>query len=109
MAVPGDVDRETSVGCNLLIRDGAVPVLDPDDFVEAASLVLGPPAVPGRGAGAASEDERRAASLPLSGATLDEAAALWSMDPAGAAATTTRMELAGLVRIEDGLVVPAGR
>ncbi len=24
-AVPGDVDRESSVGCNLLIRDGAHP------------------------------------------------------------------------------------
>lgn len=39
-AVPGDVDRAASVGCNLLIRDGAVPVLGPDDLVEALSLVV---------------------------------------------------------------------
>jgi DNA processing protein len=38
-AVPGDVDRDTSRGCNLLIRDGAVPALDPADLVEALSLV----------------------------------------------------------------------
>lgn len=38
-AVPGDVDREASVGCNLLIRDGAIPVLGPDDLVEGLSLV----------------------------------------------------------------------
>ncbi len=42
-AVPGDVRRATSTGCNLLIRDGAHPVLDPDDLVEELSLVLGPP------------------------------------------------------------------
>ncbi len=45
-AVPGDVDREASVGCNLLIRDGATPILGVDDLVEALSLVLGPPAGP---------------------------------------------------------------
>ncbi len=43
-AVPGDVDREASVGCNLLIRDGAVPILGAEDLVSALSLVLGPPA-----------------------------------------------------------------
>src|SRR5690606_32359023 len=48
-AVPGDVNRRTSVGTNLLIRDGAVPVLGADDLIEALSLVLGPPK-PGSGA-----------------------------------------------------------
>lgn len=42
-AVPGDVQRASSRGCNLLIRDGAHPVLDPDDLVEELALVLGPP------------------------------------------------------------------
>jgi DNA processing protein len=42
-AVPGDVRRPTSEGCNRLIRDGAHPVLDPDDLIEELSLVLGPP------------------------------------------------------------------
>jgi len=42
-AVPGDVDRVASVGCNRLIRDGAVPVLGADDLVEALSLVRGSP------------------------------------------------------------------
>lgn len=42
-AVPGDVRRSTSEGCNLLIRDGAHPVLDPEDLIEELSLVLGPP------------------------------------------------------------------
>lgn len=41
-AVPGDVDRQSSVGCNLLIRDGAVPVLGTADLIEGLSLILGP-------------------------------------------------------------------
>jgi DNA processing protein len=40
-AMPGDVDRKSSEGCNLLIRDGAFPVLEPDDLVEELGLVLG--------------------------------------------------------------------
>lgn len=39
LAVPGDVDREASVGCNLLIRDGAIPVLGADDLVASLSLI----------------------------------------------------------------------
>ncbi len=38
-AVPGDVDRSTSVGTNLLIRDGAFPVLGPEDLAEVLGLL----------------------------------------------------------------------
>jgi len=49
--VPGDVDRPASEGCNRLLRDGAHPVLGPEDLVEELSLVLGPPlGTPGRSA-----------------------------------------------------------
>lgn len=41
-AVPGDIGRASSAGCNLLIRDGAFPVHDPDDLIESLGLVLGP-------------------------------------------------------------------
>ena len=40
---PGDVERDSSRGCNLLIRDGAHPVLDASDLIEELSLVMGPP------------------------------------------------------------------
>jgi DNA processing protein len=36
-AVPGDIDRETSLGCNRLIRDGAHPI----DTVEVLGELLG--------------------------------------------------------------------
>ena len=42
-ALPGDVDRVASVGCNLLIRDGAIPVLGADDLVVGLSLIIGAP------------------------------------------------------------------
>ena len=38
-AVPGDVDRVASVGTNLLIRDGAFPILGPDDLTEVLHLL----------------------------------------------------------------------
>lgn len=38
-AVPGDVDRETSIGTNLLIRDGAFPVFDATDLSEVLDLL----------------------------------------------------------------------
>ncbi len=40
-AVPGDVDRPASIGTNLLIRDGAFPILGPDDLGQVLDL-LGP-------------------------------------------------------------------
>jgi DNA processing protein len=40
-AMPGDVDLRTSEGTNRLIRDGAFPVLDPDDLIEELDLVYG--------------------------------------------------------------------
>jgi len=39
-AVPGDVDRPASVGTNLLIRDGAFPVLDAADLEATLDLVV---------------------------------------------------------------------
>jgi predicted Rossmann fold nucleotide-binding protein DprA/Smf involved in DNA uptake len=39
--MPGDVDLRTSEGTNRLIRDGAFPVLDPDDLIEELDLVYG--------------------------------------------------------------------
>lgn len=43
LVVPGDIDRPVSMGTNLLIRDGAHPVLGAEDLVELLSFVMGPP------------------------------------------------------------------
>ncbi len=39
MAVPGNIDRPSSVGSNELLRLGAVPILKTDDILEAVGLV----------------------------------------------------------------------
>ena len=38
-AVPGDFDRVASIATNLLIRDGAFPILGPEDLTEVLSLL----------------------------------------------------------------------
>ena len=100
LAVPGDIDRATSEGCNLLIRDGAIPVLGADDLVEAVSLVLGPPhRIITRPGGALSE------LIGTIGRTAD-----WIIDqtgkpPAEVLADIARLEAAGEIRWVNGLVV----
>ena len=112
-AVPGDVGRETSRGCNLLIRDGATPVLDPADLVASLSLLPGLPrrreAPAAEAAGAIPNDTAGRlllAALPPGGATPEAAAASAGLPAAEAMAALGRLEVSGLVRREGGLVLP---
>ncbi|MBN2112938.1 MAG: DNA-processing protein DprA [Acidimicrobiia bacterium] len=107
-AVPGDVGRETSRGCNLLIRDGATPVLDPADLVASLSLLLGPPACPGEAPAAPPDAAGRAllAAIPASGSTLEAAAAASGLGLGPALAAAARLEVVGLIRRVGGVVLP---
>jgi DNA processing protein len=99
-AVPGDVGRPSSVGCNLLIRDGAVPVLDPDDLLEAVTLELGP-APAGTHYEASTEQ-----LIPAAGATVESLASLLRIPIPEMLAVVARLEAAGRVRREGPMVVP---
>lgn len=104
LAVPGDVDRPTSEGCNLLIRDGAIPVLGAEDLVAAISLVLGPPA-----AAAVRKCSRLIALIGPIGRTVD-----WIVEqtrrPVGdVLADLARLEAAGEIHWANGLVVPVSQ
>jgi DNA processing protein len=107
-AVPGDVGRETSRGCNLLIRDGATPVLDPADLLASLSLLLGPARPPPAAAGAAPEGAGRAllAAVPPGGTSLEAAAAAAGLEVGAAMAAAARLEVAGALRREGGLILP---
>lgn len=94
-AVPGDVDRRTSTGTNLLIRDGAVPVLGGDDLIEALSLVLGPPP----GSTSQGEDHLELA-VPGGAASVEEVVEANGGDVATVLSTLGRMEAEGRVRLE---------
>jgi DNA processing protein len=105
-AVPGDVCRPSSRGCNLLIRDGAVPVFDPEDLVEALSLILGNPGRPSK-SGPREIDPGSAAvlaAIPVGGATMEELAATVSMPTSLVLATLSRLEVAGLLERRGGVV-----
>ena len=47
LAIPGDIDRATSRGCNELIRDGAMPVLGTAELLQFLEMegILAPPTV----------------------------------------------------------------
>ena len=100
LAVPGDVDRATSEGCNLLIRDGAIPVLGPDDLVEAVSLILGTPAKSGKeGSG---EIERLIGPV---GRPVDWIAEQTNLSITEILAELARLETEGRVAWKGGMVV----
>ncbi len=94
--VPGDVDRPASEGCNRLIKDGAHPVLGPDDLLAELELVLGP--VP-------RSDSK--SDLPSGGVDIDELPGIWQVGPGDALTRLGKLELAGLVRREGSIVYPA--
>jgi len=110
-AVPGDVERRSSEGCNLLIRDGAHPVLGPTDLVEALSLVLGPP--PGRVMAAPAPsnvkgDDAELLRLVDDGVgSLDRLVELLGWDPAAVLAGVGRLEASGALQREAATVVRA--
>ena len=60
MVVPGNIDRPTSAGSNELLRDGAVPVLGPEDVQLALNLItLRGPQHPQRSLDLTPEDDPR--------------------------------------------------
>jgi DNA processing protein len=95
-AVPGDVDRSTSEGCNRLIRDGAHPVLGSSDLLEELSLVIGPPA--------SVADTTH--GIPADGVQIGELPALWSMTVTETLVKLGRLELEGKVKRLGEYVVP---
>jgi DNA protecting protein DprA len=86
-ATPGDVGKAAAAGCNLLIRDGAHPVLDPADLVAELELILGP----------ADQQAFPAGGGHWEGITIDQMARSRHLSVEDAAATLARAELAGAV------------
>ncbi|MDJ0924695.1 MAG: DNA-processing protein DprA [Acidimicrobiia bacterium] len=100
-AVPGDVAREASVGCNLLIRDGAFPVLQAADMVESLELVLGPRRNKAAETVVAKPDGDDATVLRLLASgicEIDDLLAELGRGVPGGLAHLSSMELRGLVR-----------
>lgn len=106
-ATPGDVGRSASAGCNLLIRDGADPVFDPDDLVEALSLVLGPPR--SRSSPSTAPHDQGCTVLEAvtpAGVRLDVLAAATGLEMSSLLTVIGRLEVTGRVRRSGDLVLP---
>lgn len=103
-AVPGDVDRKASVGCNLLIRDGAHPVLGPDDLVEALSFLLGPPAA---GRGGAAPTDPLLDLLGPTGRSVDDLVEATGRPLPDVLADVARLEASGRIARRGGVLVAA--
>jgi DNA processing protein len=97
LAVPGDIDRPASIGCNRLIRDGAIPVLGPEDLIAELELILGPPPVRSSGGNGI---------IPASGVMIDDLPGIWRCTPAEALARVARLEVAGELRRSGDVVFP---
>jgi DNA processing protein len=96
--VPGDVDRPASEGCNLLIRDGAYPVLGAADLIEELSLILGPPA--------RDVTEEKEASMPTGGISLEDLPEFWSVTMTEALVRVGKLQVEGQVRRDGEMIFP---
>ncbi|MDQ7030369.1 MAG: DNA-processing protein DprA [Ardenticatenia bacterium] len=103
-AVPGSILSPHSRGTNRLIRDGAVPVLEANDILEALNVM---PAAPRQAMQAlipdTEEESRILAVLSREPMHVDEIGQAANVDASTAAATLALMELKGLVRSTGGM------
>lgn len=98
VAVPGDLSRATSEGCNRLIRDGAHVLVDVDEAPELVEMLMGPPPL-----AAIAAAESSLGPLP---ATFDELIARSGRSFAEVMVAVTRAMGTGQVVIEEGVVRP---
>lgn len=102
-AVPGNINSQFSIGCNLLIRDGAFPLVVIDDLIRAAGRE---PAAAKDAACRLGEDERRIydAAARYNGAPLDRLCEDTQMNSSRVNALVTVMEIKGLISTYAGKV-----
>jgi DNA processing protein len=104
-AVPGDVGRASSHGTNLLIRDGAHPVLDADDLIAELELILGPVKHSVEHLSAPAEVGPILVALE-DGASADELAARLGLGPVELVRLIGRLVAAGWIAEEGDRFVP---
>ena len=102
-AVPGNINSQTSIGCNLLIRDGAVPLIIIDDMIRDIG------ASPKKTEATDNDldsDEQRIFDLvrEMSGATMEEIIRGTGFSPGLANSLVTVMEIKGVVESYAGRI-----
>ena len=102
-AVPGNINSQTSIGCNLLIRDGAVPLIIIDDMIRDIGAV---PMKTDAVNNDLDDDERLVFDVVrnLSGATMEEIIRGTGISPGLANSLVTVMEIKGIVESYAGRI-----
>jgi DNA processing protein len=100
IAVPGDLGRSTSRGCNRLIRDGAHPLVDPDEIVEMVELFMGPAPRRSRVRAASGSDP----VLGVLPATIDDLVSRTGMGPADLMLVVADGVIAGSLTLDGSTV-----
>ncbi len=102
-AVPGNINSQTSIGCNLLIRDGAVPLIVIDDMIRDIGAK---PKTAVFESNDLDSDERRIfdAVREMSGATMEEIISITGLSPGLANSLVTIMEIKGVVESYAGRI-----
>lgn len=103
-AVPGEITSALSAGSNALLRLGATPLTCAQDVLESYGLAAPARVVPELGPAAAAVYER----VREAAAGADELARATGLGAGELAAALTELELAGIVREEDGVYRAAG-
>jgi DNA processing protein len=98
-AVPGEITSGLSKGTNDLIRQGATPLLTPDDVLEVLGVERSLPRAP---QGLSPEGEAVLEFLARGAASLDEISRGTGVGSAEVAVALTELELVGLVAQGDG-------
>ena len=102
-AVPGNINSRTSIGCNLLIRDGAVPLIIIDDMIRDIGAS---PKKTDAVSNDLDSDERRIFDIvrDMSGATMEEIINGTGFSPGLANSLVTVMEIKGVVESYSGRI-----
>lgn len=98
MAVPGPIDAPTSAGPNRLLRDGAGPVCEAGDVLEALGLAARETARPERDAALPTASRRVLARLADAPASRDELATSLALPAGELALALVDLEMAGRIR-----------
>ena len=107
-AVPGNINSQLSIGCNLLIRDGAVPLVVIDDIIRDMGIDVN---VKDEVINELDDDEKKIfeSAGRRGGATVDELSADSGLVPAAVNSIITIMEIKGLVESYAGRIYIGGR
>ena len=102
-AVPGNINSPTSIGCNLLIRDGAVPLIRIDDMIRDIGTAPGKTTVVNKDL---DSDEQKIFEVvrEMSGATMEEIIRGTGFSPGLANSLVTVMEIKGVVESYAGRI-----